>query len=109
MREPQAIIKRPLLTEKTARLRETGGSVTTPAEGESYAQKVVFEVARDANKIEIRHAIQQLFKVTVEDVRTLVVRGKAKRVGRFSGRRPAWKKAFVTLKPGDNIEFFEGV
>ena len=79
------------------------------AEGEAYAQQVVFEVARDANKIEIRHAVETLFKVTVTDVRTLVVRGKVKRVGRFSGRRPSWKKAFVTLKPGDNIEFFEGV
>ena len=55
----------------------------------------MFEVAKDANKIEIRRAIQELFK--------------AKRVGRFSGRRPTWKKAVVTLKPGDNIEFFEGV
>ena len=109
MKDAQSIIKRPLLTEKTARLRETGGAAHARVEGEEYAQKVVFEVARDANKIEIRQAIQQLFKVTVQDVRTLVVRGKAKRVGRFSGRRPAWKKAFVTLKPGDNIEFFEGV
>ena len=79
------------------------------AEGEDYAQKVVFEVARDANKIEIRQAVEKLFKVTVTDVRTLVVRGKVKRVGRFTGQRPRWKKAFVTLKPGDNIEFFEGV
>ena len=109
MRDAQSIIKRPLLTEKTARLRETGGNAATPAEGDEYSQKVVFEVARDANKIEIKRAVQTLFKVTVSDVRTLVVRGKAKRVGRFSGRRPAWKKAFVTLKPGDNIEFFEGV
>ena len=108
MRAAQAIIKRPLLTEKSARLRETGGG-GRKAEGEDYAQQVVFEVARDANKIEIRRAVQDLFKVTVADVRTLVVRGKAKRIGRFSGRRPAWKKAFVTLKPGDNIEFFEGV
>ena len=68
------------------------------AEGEAYAQKVVFEVARDANKIEIRSAVETLFKVTVTDVRTLVVRGKDKRVGRFAGRRPAWKKAFVTLE-----------
>ena len=66
-------------------------------------------VVRDANKVEIRAAVQSLFKVTVTDVRTLVVRGKEKRVGRFAGRRPSWKKAFVTLKPGDNIEFFEGV
>jgi large subunit ribosomal protein L23 len=108
MRAAQAIIKRPLLTEKSARLRETGGG-DRKAEGEEYAQQVVFEVARDANKIEIRRAVQDLFKVTVADVRTLVVRGKAKRIGRFGGRRPSWKKAFVTLKPGDNIEFFEGV
>ena len=109
MRSPQTVIKRPLLTEKSSRLRETGGGAVTPAEGEAYAQKVVFEVARDANKIDIRRAIEQLFKVTVADVRTLVVRGKVKRMGRFSGQRPSWKKAFVTLKPGDNIEFFEGV
>src|SRR5688500_4304184 len=109
MRDAQTIIKRPLLTEKSARLRETGGGASAPAEGESYAQQVVFEVARDSNKIEIRAAIEKLFKVRVTDVRTLVVRGKAKRMGRFSGRRPSWKKAFVTLKPGDNIEFFEGV
>ncbi len=109
MRSAQSVIKRPLLTEKSARLRETGGAAAAPAEGETYAQKVVFEVARDANKIEIRQAIQTLFKVTVTGVRTVVVRGKEKRVGRFSGRRPTWKKAFVTLKAGDNIEFFEGV
>ena len=109
MRAAQSVIKRPLLTEKSARLRETGGAAEAAAEGDSYAQQVVFEVARDANKIEIRSAVQSLFKVTVTDVRTLVVRGKAKRVGRFAGRRPSWKKAFVTLKPGDNIEFFEGV
>ena len=109
MRAPQTVIKRPLLTEKTARLRETGGAAEAHAEGESYSQQVVFEVAKDANKIEIRHAVQSLFKVTVEGVRTVVVRGKEKRVGRFAGRRPAWKKAIVTLKAGDNIEFFQGV
>src|SRR6476661_1023901 len=98
MRDAQSIIKRPLLTEKSSRLRETGGASAAPAEGESYAQKV--EVAR---------AVESLFKVSVTSVRTLVVRGKEKRVGRFAGRRPSWKKAFVTLKPGDNIEFFEGV
>jgi large subunit ribosomal protein L23 len=109
MRDAQSIIKRPLLTEKSSRLRETGGAADRHAEGDTYAQQVVFEVARDANKIEIRSAVQTLFKVTVTGVRTSVVRGKQKRVGRFSGRRPSWKKAFVTLKPGDNIEFFEGV
>jgi large subunit ribosomal protein L23 len=109
MRDAQSIIKRPLLTEKSARLRETGGGAASHAEGAEYAQQVVFEVARDANKIEVKSAVEKLFKVSVTQVRTLVVRGKLKRIGRFSGRRPSWKKAFVTLSPGDNIEFFEGV
>jgi len=109
MRAPQSVIKRPLLTEKTARLRETGGAAERPVEGEDVAQQVVFEVARDANKIEIRNAIESLFKVVVTQVRTQVVRGKTKRVGKYSGRRPAWKKAVVTLRAGDQIAFFEGV
>jgi large subunit ribosomal protein L23 len=109
MRSPQSIIKRPLLTEKSQRLRETGGAAQRPAEGEEYAQKIAFEVARDANKIEIRNAVQSLFKVTVTDVRTMIARGKEKRIGRFTGRRPHWKKAIVTLKAGDSISFFEGV
>jgi large subunit ribosomal protein L23 len=109
MRTPQSIIKRPLLTEKSQRLRETGGSGERPAEGEEYSQKLVFEVVRDANKIEIRNAVQHLFKVTVTDVHTMITRGKEKRIGRFTGRRPAWKKAIVTLKAGDTISFFEGV
>lgn len=109
MRAPQSIIKRPLLTEKSARLRETGGSAERPAEGDDYAQQVLFEVAKDANKVEIRHAVESLFKVSVTQIRTVVVRGKAKRVGRFSGQRPGWKKAYVTLKAGDTIAFFEGV
>ncbi len=109
MRAPQSIIKRPLLTEKTARMRETGGASDRPAEGDDYAQQVVFEVVRDANKVEIRNAIETLFKVSVTQVRTLIARGKDKRVGKFSGRRPAWKKAVVTLKAGDSIAFFEGV
>lgn len=109
MRAPQLIIKRPLLTEKSTALRETGGGDVQYEEGDEYAQKVVFEVASDANKIEIRHAIQKLFNVTVTDVHTIVVRGKKKRLGRFLGRRPGKKKAIVTLKAGDSIEFFEGV
>ena len=109
MRAPQSIIKRPLLTEKSARLRETGGAAERPAEGDEYSQQVVFEVARDSNKIEIRHAVETLFKVSVTQVRTSILRGKTKRVGRFSGQRPSWKKAFVTLKAGDTIAFFEGV
>lgn len=109
MRTPQTVIKRPLLSEKTARLRETGGAAERPAEGVDHAQQIVFEVAKDANKIDIRNAVEALFKVTVTQVRTLVSRGKIKRVGRFAGRRPAWKKAIVTLKAGDTIAFFEGV
>jgi large subunit ribosomal protein L23 len=109
MRPAQEIIKRPLLTEKSTRLRETGGGDFTYGEDEQYAQKVVFEVARDANKIEIRSAVQRLFNVTVTDVHTQVVRGKKKRVGRYIGTTQWKKKAIVTLKPGDNIEFFEGV
>ena len=109
MRPPQNVIKRPLLTEKTTQLRETGGGEFTYGEDEDYAQKVTFEVAVDANKIEVRHAVSKLFNVTVTDVHTQVVRGKRKRVGRYFGRRPTRKKAIVTLKPGDTIEFFEGV
>ncbi|RMH39340.1 MAG: 50S ribosomal protein L23 [Deltaproteobacteria bacterium] len=109
MRTPQQIIKRPLLTEKTTRLRETGGAPFAFEEGEEYAQQLVFEVARDANKIEIRNAVEKLFNVEVTNVRTMIQRGKIKRLGRFVGRKPARKKAIVTLKPGDTIEFFEGV
>jgi len=109
MRAPQQIIKRPLLTEKGTRLRETGGQPVAPEEGEAVEQKVLFEVARDANKVEIRTAVEKLFRVTVLDVRTQLVRGKLKRIGRFAGRRPHWKKAIVTLKAGETIEFFEGV
>ena len=108
MRSPQTIIKRPLLTEKGTRLRETGGLPYTP-EPEALKQKLMFEVARDANKIEIRQAVKKLFNVEVEEVRTVLVRGKMKRIGRFSGMRPNWKKAIVTLKAGQTVELFEGV
>jgi large subunit ribosomal protein L23 len=109
MRSPQTIIKRPLLTEKSTSLRETGGSGHAHGEDEEYAQKIVFEVATDANKIEIRKAVEQLFKVSVTDVHTLIQRGRKKRLGKFIGWRSGRKKAVVTLKPGDTIEFFEGV
>ncbi len=109
MRPSQTIIKRPLLTEKSTTLRETGGAGPDfTGEGE-LAQKIVFEVAKDANKIEIRQAVQDLWKVSVTDVHTMVVRGRTKRVGRSIGWRSGYKKAIVTLKAGDNIEFFEGV
>ena len=91
---PSDIIKRPIaLTEKAARLKE--------------ASKVVFEVALGANKIQIRQAVESLFNVKVVDVNTLVQRGKPKRLGRQDLKRPNWKKAVVTLREGDDIQFFD--
>ena len=92
MKPVHQIIKRPLITEKSNLQREAGQTVT-------------FEVARDANKIEIKQAIEQAFKVKVKDVRTMVTAGKAKRVGRTIGKRSAVKKAYVTLAEG-TIDFF---
>jgi large subunit ribosomal protein L23 len=95
-RDARQIILEPVVTEKTARAAET-------------ANVVAFKVAGDANKIEIRHAVEKLFSVKVTDVRTISVPHKLKRLGRFEGRRPGWKKAIVTLKEGESIEFFEHV
>lgn len=94
MKEGQKIIRKPLITEKTTRQKEES----------QYA----FEVAGDANKLEIQKAVEQLFKVKVLRVRTSNVLGKVKRLGRKFGKRPDWKKAIVTLREGDRIEFFEG-
>jgi large subunit ribosomal protein L23 len=108
MRAPEQIIKRPLLTEKGTMLKETGGNADA-LDPEQVSAQLLFEVLRDANKVEIRNAVEKLWNVTVVKVRTAVVRGKEKRMGRFMGRRPAWKRALVTLAPGQKIEFFEGV
>ena len=89
------LLKEPHLTEKTVSQKEEHNQVT-------------FLVQRTANKIEIKKAIQQLFKVTVLRVHTITTKGKHKRMGRFIGKRPDWKKAIVTLKTGDKIEYFEG-
>lgn len=97
--KPHQIIKRPLLTEKGTQQKETEGART----------KVMFEVHSDANKIQVRQAVEALFSVKVTGVQTLVVHGKQKRVGRFIGRRPNWKKAIVTLAADNTIDFFEGV
>jgi len=89
------VIKGPLVTEKLDRAREK-------------FRQYSFMVDRDATKHDVRAAVQGMFKVTVEDVRTLIVRGKVKRMGKSIGKRPNFKKAIVTLKEGDKIELFEG-
>ena len=103
------IIKRPLLTEKGTKLRETGGRLPGTVTEDQVEPKVFFEVSQDANKIQIKQAIEALFNVKVADVHTQIVRGKEKRVGRFMGRSSNWKKAIVTLHKGNKIDFFEGV
>ena len=103
------IIKRPLLTEKGTRLTEHGGAPVGTFSEEALQPQVLFEVALEANKIEIKNAIEALFSVKVVDVHTQIMRGKEKRVGRFMGQRSNWKKAIVTLAAGNKIEFFEGV
>jgi large subunit ribosomal protein L23 len=90
------VIRRPLITEKTSILREDG-------------RTIVFEVARGANKIQVKHAVEQLLGAKVESVRTTISHGKIKRQGRFAGRRSDWKKAYVKLREGAKIpEFLEG-
>jgi len=92
----QDVIRRPVITEKTTSQREGANT---------YA----FEVAVGANKIEVRRAVETQLKVKVAEVRICRQRGKERRQGRFAGRRPDWKKAYVRLAPGEKqIEFFEG-
>ena len=88
------VIKKPLITEKT----------TTEKDARNI---VVFVVDRDANKIEIKASVEKLFKVEVTAVKTATVAGKLKRVGKQAGKRANWKKAYVTLKEGNNVDFFE--
>jgi large subunit ribosomal protein L23 len=90
------VIRRPLITEKTSLLREDG-------------RTIVFHVSPRANKVEIKRAIEQLLGSKVASVRTSLTHGKVKRQGRFAGRRPDWKKAYVTLRAGEKMpEFLEG-
>ena len=90
------IIKRPLITEKTSIQKE-------------LFNKVSFEVDRRANRIEIKKAIESVFNVRVASVQTMQITGKTKQRGRIVGKRRDWKKAIVTLMPGERIDFFEGV
>jgi len=90
------LIRGSIITEKTHALKEVGNKVT-------------FKVAVKANKIEIRKAVEEIFKVKVLRVNTIRMRGKKKRMGRTEGVRPDWKKAIVTLAPGEKISGFEGL
>jgi large subunit ribosomal protein L23 len=90
------IVKRPLITEKTTIQKDAFNQVT-------------FEVDRKANRVEIKRAIEQIFNVRVSSVQTMQMKGKKKRRGWIVGKRKDWKKAIVTLMPGERIDFFEGV
>jgi large subunit ribosomal protein L23 len=97
MNRIEFVLKKPVITEKSTLLKDTLHTVT-------------FKVMRDANKIEIKDAVEKIFKVKVECVRTANFHGKKKRQGRYEGRRSDWKKAYVTLKAGEKmIEFSEAV
>ncbi|HJO17492.1 MAG: 50S ribosomal protein L23 [Vicinamibacterales bacterium] len=90
------VIRRPLITEKTTVMREDGLTLA-------------FQVAMNATKIEVKQAVEQLFKIKVASVRTSITHGKTKRQGRFVGQRPDWKKAYVRLRDGEKMpEFLEG-
>ena len=92
------IIRRPLVTEKSTLQRETGANI------------IAFEVDPKANKIQVKDAVEELFKVKVDEVRLFNIRGKMKRMGRWQGKRRDWRKAYVRLKAGEKApEFIEGV
>ena len=96
MKNHYDVLLEPIITEKSNIQKEE-------------AQQVTFRVPLWATKIEVRKAVEKIFNKKVVEVKTIKVRGKMKRLGRFSGRLPDWKKAIVRLKPGERIEFFEGV
>ena len=94
--DPRSVIRKVLITEKGTVMRET-------------LRQYFFEVARNANKIEIKRAVEAVFHVKVDSVQTMQMQGKVKRQGRTAGRRNDWKKAIVTLKPDQKIELFEQI
>jgi large subunit ribosomal protein L23 len=97
MNRREYVLKLPVITEKSTAVKENLRTVT-------------FKVLRDANKLEIKDAVEKMFKVKVQSVRTANFHGKKRRQGRYTGRRPDWKKAYVTLKEGEKmIEFSEAV
>lgn len=96
MNDFRQVLKSPIVTEKTTVLKESDNVVS-------------FVVARNANKVEIKKAVEDVLKVKVENVRTINVAGKVKRTGQTMGKRSNWKKAYVSLKEGEMIDLFEGV
>ena len=97
MNRRELVLRAPVITEKSTLMKE-------------IQQTLAFKVLRDANKIEIRDAVEHIFKVKVDSVRTAIFHGKKKRQGKYTGRRPDWKKAYVTLKKGEKmIEFSEAL
>ncbi|MBI4798828.1 MAG: 50S ribosomal protein L23 [Desulfarculus sp.] len=95
MKDLRQVVRRPLVTEKGTLAKEANN-------------QLIFEVDRRSNKVEIRQAVEQVFKVKVLKVRTVNCEGKKKRLGRIAGKRSDWKKAYVTLAEGQSVEFFEG-
>lgn len=96
MKDIYSVIKKPLFTEKSMQLKETHN-------------KIVFQVNPDANKHEIKKAVEEIFQVKVDNVRTVSTKGKIKRFGRSIGKRPDTKKAIVTLKKGQKLDLIEGI
>ena len=94
-RDPRNVLVKPLMTEKSMQQKEELNAIS-------------FKVSVDANKVEIRQAVEKVFNVKVATVRTASHEGKWKRMGKFEGRRPGWKKAVVTLAPGHKIDLVEG-
>ena len=90
------VLEKPLITEKSTLMQEHGN-------------RVMFQVNRASNKMQIKEAVQKIFNVTVLDVNTINVKPRSKRFGRHQGQTKAWKKAIVLLKEGDRIDFFDGV
>ncbi len=95
MKNLYTIIKKPLFTEKGSSLKES-------------QNKILVEVSRDANKVDIKKSVEEIFKVKVEKVSTIHIKGKWKRYGRSIGKRPDRKKAVITLKKGEKLDFIEG-
>lgn len=97
------VLKSPVVTEKSVLLKEASSD-------EDSGQILTFRVARDAGKDDIRKAVEEIFGVKVAKIRTMKYKGKMKRQGRYVGRRPAWKKAYVTLKPGEpHVDYAEAI